>query len=279
METNNIVFMERIEISLKDFILISKYIYDNTGIVLAQHKITLVKTRLQKRLFELNISSFNDYYEYLCSHNQEYKHLVNEISTNVTSFFREESQWEFLKYEMSNIRKKLKDNKLRIWSAACSTGEEPYTVAMFLKEELTNFYDFDIKILATDISHSVLSKASKGIYSHESITDLPKHRVFGNFTKLGRGSTYQINDELSKLIMFREFNLVYGDYSLFKSVKFDIIFIRNVMIYFDNDTNKNVIQNLVKKLNKGGYLFIGHSESLLSHDGLNYIAPSIYKKI
>ncbi|NQY93813.1 MAG: protein-glutamate O-methyltransferase CheR [Campylobacteraceae bacterium] len=278
MENNNFVLMESTEISLKDFILISKYIYDNTGIVLAQHKITLVKTRLQKRLYELKITSFNEYYEYLCTHNQEYKHLVNEISTNVTSFFREESQWQFLKYEMSNIRNKLKDNKLRIWSAACSTGEEPYTVAMFLKEELLNFYEFDIKILATDISHNVLSKASKGIYSQESITDLPKHQVFSNFTRLGKGAEYRINDELSELIMFREFNLVYGDYSLFRSVKFDIIFIRNVMIYFDKNTNKNVIQNLVKQLNKGGYLFIGHSESLLSHEGLNYIAPSIYRK-
>lgn len=271
--------MKVAQLSQKEFDLFKKYIYDNTGIKLADHKATLLKTRLNKRLRELNLNSFKEYYTYLDTNQDEYISFVNAISTNVTSFFREERQWEFLTKEINNIKAKLRDKKLRVWSAACSTGEEPYTIGMFLKERMVDFESYDIKILATDISHEALTKAKAGIFSGKNINDLPKHHINNNFTRVGKTDSCKINNDLSDLVMFREFNLVYGDYSIFGKTQFDMIFCRNVMIYFDNDTKKNIVQNLAKKLKKGGYLFIGHSESLISHEGLKYVIPSIYKKI
>ena len=271
--------MEVTQISKEEFELFKKYIYDNTGIRLADHKATLLKTRLNKRLRELNLNSFKEYYEYLGNNQQEYTKFVNAISTNVTSFFREARQWEFLSKEIENIKARAIGKKLRIWSAACSTGEEPYTIAMFLKKEIEEFNNYDIKILASDISHDALTKAKRGIYKGKDVGDLPKHHISNNFIKVGKTDEYRIDDELSDLVMFREFNLVYGDYSLFGKTQFDLIFCRNVMIYFDNDTKKAIVQNLAKKLKKGGYLFIGHSESLMAHEGLKYVVPSIYKKI
>ncbi len=271
--------MEVTQISKKEFDLFKKYIYDNTGIRLADHKATLLKTRLSKRLRELNLNSFEEYYEYLGSNQAEYIKFVNAISTNVTSFFREARQWEFLTKEIQDIKDRTVGKKLRVWSAACSTGEEPYTIGMFLKKEMEGFEDFDIKILASDISHEALTKAKKGIYQAKDINDLPKHHITNNFNRIGKTDNYRIDDELADLVMFREFNLVYGDYSLFGKTQFDLIFCRNVMIYFDNDTKRDIVQNLAKKLKKGGYLFIGHSESLMTHEGLKYVVPSIYKKI
>ena len=144
--------MEVTQLSQKEFDLFKKYIYDNTGIRLAEHKATLLKTRLNKRLRDLKLDSFKDYYTYLDNNQEEYISFVNAISTNVTSFFREERQWEFLAKEIDNITAKLRDKKLRIWSAACSTGEEPYTIGMFLKEQMDDFEKFDIKIPDEDLN-------------------------------------------------------------------------------------------------------------------------------
>ena len=271
--------MISVEISKREFKLLKDYIYDKTGINLNEQKVTLLKTRLNKRLRELKLNSFKEYYEFLKNDEDEQTKFINAISTNVTSFFREERQWEFLEKDMVNIKAKLINKKLRIWSAACSTGEEPYTIVMFLKEQLERFESFDIKILASDISHDALTKAKKGIFSGKNIDDLPKHHIHNNFNRIGKTDSYQIDKELSDLIMFREFNLVYGNYSLFGNTKFDMIFCRNVMIYFDNETKEKIVQNLANRLKKGGYFFLGHSESLMSHKGLKYVMPSIYKKI
>ena len=267
-----------IEISNREFNLLKNYIYDKTGINLMEHKVTLLKTRLNKRLRELKLNSFKEYYEFLIHDEDEQTKFINAISTNVTSFFREEKQWVFLKKEIQNIKAR-SGGKLRIWSSASSTGEEPYTIGMFLKEELSDFARFDIKILASDISHDALLKAKKGIYNKKNIEDLPKHHIVKNFSRIGKTDNYKINDELSNLIMFREFNLVYGNYSLFGKTQFDMVFCRNVMIYFDNDTKAKIVENLTKRLKSGGYFFIGHSESLMTHKGLKYVMPSIYKKI
>mgnify|MGYP003957261027 CR=1 FL=1 len=143
--------MEVTQISREEFELLKKYIYDNTGIRLADHKATLLKTRLNKRLRELNLNSFKEYYEYLGNNQQEYTKFVNAISTNVTSFFREARQWEFLSKEIENIKARAIGKKLRIWSAACSTGEEPYTIAMFLKKEIKEFSGTELYLASITI--------------------------------------------------------------------------------------------------------------------------------
>lgn len=266
-----------IKISNKEFSLLKNYIYDKTGINLSENKISLLKTRLNKRLKALNLNSFKEYYEFLIKNEEEYTDLVNAISTNVTSFFREPRQWEFLRREIHNIKAR-NNGKLRIWSSASSTGEEPYTIGMFLKDELKDFDNIDIKILATDISHDALKKAIKGVYSSKTIGGLQKHYIFKNFTRIGKTDEYKVNNDLKNLVTFREFNLVYGNYSIFKETKFDMIFCRNVMIYFDNETKLRIVENLTRRLKKGGYFFLGHSESLMNHTSLEYIMPSIYKK-
>ncbi len=265
-----------IDISREEFQLFKEYIYDNIGISLNDQKITLLRTRLNKRLRELDFDSFSQYYEYVKKTPKEHTSLVSAISTNVTYFFREENHWKFLDKQLSNIIKDTK--KIRIWSSACSTGEEPYTIGMYLKESLHSLAQYDIKVLATDISHEAIKKAQKGQYHYDQVYDLPKHHISNNFSKTRDTNIYEVSLELKELVMFRTFNLVYGNYNLFKSSKFNIIFCRNVLIYFDEETKEKVANNLANQLEKGGYLFIGHSESLMTHKSLKYIAPSIYQK-
>jgi len=268
--------LTQIDISIEEFNLFKEYIYDNIGISLSEQKITLLRTRLNKRLRELCFTSFTEYYEHIKITPDEHAVLISAISTNVTYFFREKSHWKFLDKNLDKIIKNTK--KLRIWSSACSTGEEPYSIGMYLKEYFHSLLGYDIKILATDISHEAIGKAQKGQYIKEQIDDLPAHHISNNFTKNRDKSLFEINLELKKLVMFRTFNLVYGNYNIFKNSKFHIIFCRNVLIYFDEETKEKVANNLANQLEVGGYLFIGHSESLMAHKNLKYIAPSIYQK-
>jgi chemotaxis protein methyltransferase CheR len=266
------------DISKSEFKLLKEYIYNRTGITLSEQKVSLLKSRLSKRLRALNLKSFQEYYDFLIKNEAEYTDFVNAVSTNVTSFFREEKQWDFLSKVIRTMTNDLR-GKLRIWSSASSTGEEPYTIGMFLKESLKDFNQCNIKILATDISHDALTKAKNGIYQDKMIGNLKKHHVVNNFTRIGKTDQYVINKEIKDLVMFREFNLVYGDFSIFGKTQFDLIFCRNVMIYFDTETKVKIVNNLSKQLKKGGYFFLGHSESLMNHPGLKYVMPSIYQKI
>ncbi len=268
--------LTQIDISVEEFNLFKEYIYDNIGISLSDQKITLLRTRLNKRLRELNFTNFTEYYEYVKITPTEHTALVSAISTNVTYFFREENHWKFLDKHLDSIIKDTK--KLRIWSSACSTGEEPYTIGMYLKEYFNSLAGYDMKILATDISHEAIKKAQKAQYSNEQVYDLPNHHISNNFINIQDTNYHEVNTELKKLVMFRTFNLVYGNYNIFKKSKFNIIFCRNVLIYFDEETKEKVASNLANQLEVGGYLFIGHSESLMTHKNLKYIAPSIYQK-
>ncbi len=278
--------MSGYEISKSEFKSLSEFVYKEVGIHLAEHKIMLVRSRLSKRLRDLNLDSFNAYFEYLSNDDtgEEIIMLINEISTNVTSFFREQSQWDFLEHEIKKIE--LKDKKtLRIWSAACSSGQEPYTIAIFLLSTLKNPQSWDIKILATDISEEILKKAIDGLYTEQEIGALPKVMLQKYFdkrnisTKNGMQLFYEIKPFIKAMVTFRSFNLVYGDYSILPP-RFDKIFCRNVMIYFDKETKNAVVNNLSTKLLKNGLFFIGHSESLVTmKDGtLKLEQPSIYRK-
>ncbi|ABB44253.1 MCP methyltransferase, CheR-type [Sulfurimonas denitrificans DSM 1251] len=274
------------EITKSEFKELSEFVYKEVGIHLAEHKIMLVRSRLSKRLRELNLRSFKEYLAYLNEDGsgEETIMLINEISTNVTSFFREQSQWDFLEQEVK-VFEAAKKRTLRIYSAACSSGQEPYTIAMFLLSTLKNPQDWDIKILATDISENILLKAMEGCYSAQDIGALPKSMLLKFFdkknimTKQGNELFYEIKPFVKSMITFRSFNLVYGNYSKIPQ-SFDMIFCRNVMIYFDKETKEGVVKNLSSKILKGGYFFIGHSESLVTmKDGvLKLEKPSIYKK-
>lgn len=273
--------MREIDLSREEFILFRTYIYEKVGIALSDQKSTLVKGRLNKRINQLQLSSFRDYYHYLVADEsgEELSFFVSAISTNVTSFFRESAQWKWLEIYLPQMIKSKRDKKIRIWSAGCSSGEEPYTILMFLQYHLNDFHEWDIKILATDISSKVLTKALKAEYDPNSVESLPNEIRVRSFeaSKTVEGN-YRINSRLREKVMFRLYNLV-TDPFIFKNT-FDMVFCRNVMIYFDDVTRHDLIGRFITVLPKGAPLFLGSSESLTTHrENLKLIGSSIYQRI
>lgn len=274
--------MVEIELRPEEFALFQRYVYDKVGISLSDQKTTLVKGRLNKRLNELGMRSFREYYDYL-SHDpsgDELAFFVSAISTNVTSFFREGAQWQWLETNLPKLLASKRDKKIRIWSAGCSSGEEPYTILMFLQHHLIDFDQWDIKILATDISPKVLTKAMAGVYESKSVESLSRQIVVQSFEKIrtDTGYAYRILPHLRSRVLFRLYNLV-TDPFFFKN-RFDMIFCRNVMIYFDEKTRHDLIGRFASILPKDAPLFLGSSESLTSHrDTLRLAGASIYQRI
>lgn len=275
--------MAEIPLEPEEFELFRRYIYKKVGIALSAQKTTLVKGRLNKRLNYLNLTSFRAYYEYLVADQsgEELSLFVSAISTNVTSFFRESAQWEWLKgYMPKLIASKQREKKLRIWSAGCSSGEEPYTILMFLQQHMQQFHEWDVKILATDISHKVLTHAINGVYEAKHVEALPKEIVLRSFEKVqeGGGMRYKVASHLQEKVVFRLYNLVTDPF--FFTNKFDMVFCRNVMIYFDDTTRHDLIERFTTVLPKGAPLFLGSSESLTSHkETLKLLGSSIYQKL
>lgn len=262
--------------SRKEFTLFKNLIYNEFGIALGDHKITLVQARLRKWVQKLGFSNYGELYEHFENDTSELFLLADAITTNVTSFFREAGQWEYLKEYISTCR----DKKLRIWSSACSSGQEPYTIAIFLKENIKDFEQWDIKILATDLSKDILIKAIKGEYLPKDMEGLAKSYVIKYFDKIkvNEAIKYVIKDDLKEMILFKNFNLVTGNYPMFKN-RFNLIFCRNVMIYFDKQTQYKVIENLKKLLSTGSLLLLGHSESITNNvQGLKSLSSAIYEK-
>jgi chemotaxis protein methyltransferase CheR len=230
------------------------------------------------------MNSFKEYTDYVLSSkgiNQEVSHMIDAVSTNKTDFFREPIHFEFLMENgLKDYLEKSGKRKLSIWSAGCSSGEEPYTIAMVLKEfsSANNFIDFNIT--ATDIADSVLQQAILGIYKEEKTQIIPN-----DYKKkyLLRGinqykNKMRINSELRDKIDFRKYNLLSSDYS--NLGKFDIIFCRNVLIYFEREVQHRILDQFCRILNKGGYLFLGHSESINGFSlPLNHIKTTIFTKI
>jgi len=268
-------------LSSLEFKMFQKLIYEEIGISLADHKLTLVQSRLRRWLKEFQLKNYKALYKKIeeDSSGQMLTILVNAITTNVTSFFREESQWIYLQEHLSEFID-MKKKRIRIWSAACSSGQEPYSIIMFLKEHLPNFHQWDIKILATDISEDILLKAQKAVYEHKEIETMPRHMVLKNFYGIKNSDgtkSFVINDELKEYIVFRSFNLVTGDFQIFKN-QFDMIFCRNVMIYFDKITQDRLFDNFATLLDNNARLFIGHSESIHNkHNIYKLVTSSIYK--
>jgi chemotaxis protein methyltransferase CheR len=236
-------------------------------------------SRLQKRLSQLRLTSFQDYYDLVIGghSDSELTTMLDYISTNQTEFFREPHHFTFLRERV--LLELEVDKTVRIWSTACSSGEEPYTIAMTLSDAIASPSTWNCRILASDISTRMLAKAATGQYSHARINSLPSDLVRRHFL-LGKGDhmdLVKIKPHIANMAVFRRINLMDDRYPI-KSL-LDVIFCRNVMIYFDRKTQAAVLAKLSRYLKPGGYLFIGHSESLhgISRE-LLYVAPTIYRK-
>lgn len=270
--------METYTITDHEFSLISKLVYEESGINLTESKKLLVIGRLGKRLRKLGLSTFKEYYAYLKeAGSQEITVMLDCISTNKTDFFRESAQFDFLRQEV--IPGIVESRKIRIWSAACSSGEEPYSIAITLHESIPEINSCDIKILASDISTKVLDMAAAGIYEAERLTPVPYDVMQRHFLKGNKdnGERFKVKGHLRDMITYRRINLMEMPYPV--KTTFDVIFFRNAMIYFDKQTQEDVINRLSRYLKDGGYLFLGHSESLHGMNcNLTYVRPNVYRK-
>jgi chemotaxis protein methyltransferase CheR len=271
-----------------DFGRLSRFIEKEYGIKLPDSKKTMLEGRLRKRLRHLGMGSFTDYCEYLFSGrgvDDEIVHMVNVVTTNKTDFFREPNHFEFLSRtalpDVISRQESRAGKTFTVWSAGCSSGDEPYTLAIVL----TEFFEglpgpgWKICIEATDISTQVLEKAMRGIYEEEKIAPIPLHlrKKYLLRNKNKDQKLVRIAPELRALIKFRRLNLLDADFGFRE--KIDIIFCRNVIIYFDRETQGNVLKKMHHCLNPGGFLFLGHSETI---NGLNLpfnpVAPTVYRK-
>lgn len=270
-----------ITITDKEFKQLTVYIKENYGINLKEEKRMLVMGRLQSELILHGFSDFSEYYQYIISDKSgnAIEALINKITTNHTFFMREADHFECFKnvvlpYLVNSVTKK----DLRIWSAGCSSGEEPYTLAMIVDEFFgkDKIY-WDSKILATDISSKVLKEAMSGIYITEEMGTLPPQwRI--NYLERYDNEKSIFTDKIRNEIIFRKFNLMDENFPFRK--KFHVIFCRNVMIYFDTKTKIELVNKFYDLMEYGGYLFIGHSESLNRDETkFKYIMPAIYRKI
>lgn len=256
-----------------------KIVYDKAGITLHEGKQSLVSARIGKRMRVLGIPDDKKYLEYVMADKTgtEIVQLLDVISTNVTHFFREDQHFQFMGEEVQRIVA-TGQNKIRIWSAASSSGEEPYSIAMTFLENSKGFRG-DIRILATDISTRILKAAKEGTYSKEKVQKVPlmlRSRYFDVRAKEGE-KAFVIKPSVSKHITFARLNLNEPPFPMHGP--FDLVFCRNVMIYFDNTVRKRLLSEISRLLRPGGYLFVGHAESLTGMlCGLRTVKPSIYVK-
>jgi len=257
------------KISDKEFSLISELISARSGIKLGYNKAELVKARLADRVHHFNFRTFKEYYEYVINDktSNELVEMLDAISTNVTSFFREKHHFEFMvKRALPEIiakKRAARSNRIRIWSAACSSGEEVYTILMTIYEYLDNPGEWDIKVLGSDISTRALAAAKEGRYNLLQVKGIPPPLLEKYFTvSIVNGKrTYTVKPDIRKRAYFMRINLM--DQVFPFRDQLDIIFCRNVMIYFDKSIQEQLINKFYKCLDNNGYLFIGHSDSLI----------------
>ena len=260
-------FRKDLQISDEEFLQLRDFIYQVCGIFIAENRKYLVENRLSNRIKELNLKSYSEYYNFLRfdnSRKEELNRLFEVVTTNETSFFRNPPQLkvfqDYVLKEVIDECRKTGRKRLRIWSAGCSTGEEPYTLAIILYEVLkSEIRSWDIKITANDLSEAVLAAARRGIYNEYALRTTPPEIISSYFTK--DGNIYKIKPELKQLVSFGQINL--SDKEQLRRVeKSQIVFCRNVIIYFDDDMKRKVISAFYDNLEPNGMLLIGHSESL-----------------
>ncbi len=263
----------------KTFERFRSLIYEKSGISLGPQKVALVSARVGKRMRALGMNHYGEYLEYVTGDDSgtELVQLLDAISTNVTSFFREPQHFDFLSDSVARWHAQ-GQRRFRIWSAASSTGEEPYTIAMTLLETL-GAGGLDARILATDISTRVLEACLRGRYLPSKLDPVPTQLRSRYFVREGSGQDghYRVTDTLKELVTFRRLNLSTPPYPM--QGPMDVIFCRNVMIYFDDSIRRRLVSEMYRLLKPGGYLMIGHSESLTSiQSRFRSVRPAVYIK-
>jgi len=265
-----------------DFQTLARLAHEYAGIALSESKRNLVYSRLSRRLRTLGMNSFRDYCEFLAENAAEIENFINSISTNHTKFFREAHHFEHFRAHVAapfaHQGRAAVRERLRVWSAGCSSGEEPYTIAIVLAQEIRNFAGHDVRILATDIDTDVLTKAARGEFAVSTIDEVPRayHGFFCQRTGDEAAAKVVMDENVRSLITFRRLNLM--DPWPFRGL-FDAIFCRNVMIYFDAPTKSRLVERFTQQLKPGGWLYIGHSESLIgTHPGLQLVGRTTYRR-
>jgi chemotaxis protein methyltransferase CheR len=287
INSNEISAFKLPEMSDNQFQLFSELVYSLCGINLTPKKKLMLVARLYRRLRELNIYDFGEYYNFLLTPEgrvKEINNMINAVSTNKTQFFREPDHFNYLNAkvlpELVARGYAVKNRTLNVWSAGCSTGEEPYTIAIVLSEFCEkNKLDCSFNIFATDISTKVLEIAERAVYKQDVLMPISTELLKKYFYKLddSANENYCIVPELKKHVITRRLNLMENEFKLGASM--DIIFCRNVIIYFDKQTQKTLFEKFHSSLNDSGYLFIGNSESLHNiNNEFTFIVPTVYKK-
>jgi len=254
------------ELEKREFEAIRDMVYKETGMMFEDRKRLFVQARIARRLAAVDCETPRDYYRYLRyqdASGEELQHLVETLTTNETYFFREYPQLECFANEalpaISDAKAAKNDYKLKLWSAACSTGDEPYTLAIILRACLEEFHKWQIEILATDIDTNVLAAAQRGIYSERAVKDVPAVYLGEYFRS--RLSKYHVTDEIKDMVSFSQVNLL--DRRAMRCQRgYDFIFCRNVLIYFDDAARRKVLSSFYDALVPGGFIFLGHSESV-----------------
>ena len=254
-------------------------VYETSGISLGDNKEALVRARIAKRMRTLKLSDYDEYFEYLVrdQSGQEIQHMVDAISTNTTSFYREPAHFDLFR-ELIDGWIEAGTRDLRFWSAASSSGEEPYTMAIEILETIGR-RPVKARVLATDISRKILAAALAGEYTEAQVKPVPERlrQMYFLKRKAKPGMRYVVGDALRDMVVFRQFNLSTVPYPLNRPL--DAIFCRNVMIYFDRIVRRNMVHEFQRLLKRGGYLFVGHAESITGlSDGFKCVKPSVYIK-
>jgi chemotaxis protein methyltransferase CheR len=285
MELNSSLFSQKL--SQADFNLIRKEVYDYCGINIGLVKKQMVEGRLRRRIKSLKMSSYDEYCRYVFKNGgrqDEFIHLIDAITTNKTEFFREPAHFSYLSQHILPTLLRSGNGRatrpLQVWSAACSTGQEPYSCAIELAEFSRLQRHFTFQVYATDICTNVLKLARKAVYPSEATASIPQE-IMKRYLLKSRDRTkplVRIAPEIRKVVRFQRLNLKDKDYGI-KS-KMDVIFCRNVIIYFDTTTQQDILARLSLHLRKGGYLFLGHSESIHGMDlPVRSVSPTVYERI
>ena len=267
-----------LELTPSEYAEFQGIIRELTGITMGDSKRQLVHRRLTARLRALGLSSFRDYINYLRKGDaEELEAFTNSVTTNLTAFFRESHHFDyFANTILPEVSAKKASKRLRVWSAGCSTGEEPYSIAITLKESLANLSDWDARLLATDIDSDVLRTCRAGRYADQRVEKVPPGKLKRWFRQVD-GGEFELRNDVKSLITFNQLNLM-NEWPM--RGKFDVIFCRNVIIYFDKPTQRVLIDRYANILEDGGYLILGHSESLFNvTDRFSLIGQTIYKKL
>lgn len=255
------------ELSIEDFISIRNLVYERTGMHFGDNKVYFFKKRLQKRMEIHNFSRVSEYIKYLRfldRDGREFQELINLLTVNETYFFREFSQLEVFAEEclpeLVRAKKDSGNKSIKVFSAACSTGEEPYTLAIILREMLDDVDHWDLRVKGVDIDENVLKAAQRGIYDNRSVKDVPS-AYLDQYFSVSAPDRFKIKPEIREMVSFEHVNLM-DRRALRYEKNYDFIFCRNMLIYFDDASRKQVVERFYTMLNKGGLVFLGHAESM-----------------